>query len=376
MSEPLRAEHVGSLLRPPELLEARAAYEQGRLDREQLHAIEDQAIVDVLRFQRDIGLKIVGDGEYRRASWLSGFTEAVEGFVSSSGSREWKGETGSVNTGTHRSRAIAAKLRQTGRIAAREAAFLKLHAQIPFKITLPSPIVYLLSGYVPGITDKVYPTRVDLSRDLVAILRREILSLIEEDAPYVQIDAPQYTQLADPSLRDWVRQSGWDPDQAIEDAIAADQACIAGIRRPGRTIAVHLCRGNYRGLWRAEGGYDPLADRLFNTLDVDRFLLEYDSERAGTFEPLRFVPKGKVVVLGLVTTKKAQLEFSGRASAADRRGGALRPDRISGLEPAVRFRNPGAGQPAVVRRPAPQARAHRRYRPQGLALRAATRPAT
>jgi 5-methyltetrahydropteroyltriglutamate--homocysteine methyltransferase len=308
MSESLRAEHVGSLLRPPELLAARSAHEQGRISRDELRALEDKAIVDVLKFQRDIGLGVVTDGEYRRASWLSGFTDAVEGFVSASGSREWKGEEGPVKTGSHRSRAIAEKLRKTGRIAAGEAAFLEGHAGVPYKITLPSPIVYLTSGYVPGITDKVYPTRADLARDLVAILREEILALVEDGVPYVQIDAPQYTQLADPSLRDWVRQSGWDPDRAIDEAIAADQACINGIRRPGRMIAVHLCRGNYRGLWRAEGGYDPLAERLFDAFDVDRFLLEYDSERAGTFAPLRFVPKGKVVVLGLVTTKKPQLE--------------------------------------------------------------------
>jgi 5-methyltetrahydropteroyltriglutamate--homocysteine methyltransferase len=344
--EPLRAEHVGSLLRPPELLAARTAHERGEIDREALRMIEDQAILAVLKLQRDIGLGIVTDGEYRRASWLSGFTDAVEGFVAAAGTREWKGDGGkTVAGGSHRSRAIATRLRKTGRIAAHEASFLTRHAEVPFKITLPSPIVYLTSGYKPGITDKVYPTRKELATDLVAILREEILALVAEGVPYIQIDAPQYTQLADPSLRDWVRQSGWDPDRAIDEAIAADKACIAGIRRPGRTIAVHLCRGNYRGLWRAEGGYDPLAERLFNAFDVDRFLLEYDSERAGTFEPLRFVPKGKIVVLGLVTTKGPQLESQDELLRRIEEAARHMPIEYLALSPQCGFATQAGGNP-------------------------------
>jgi 5-methyltetrahydropteroyltriglutamate--homocysteine methyltransferase len=289
---------------------------------------------------------VVTDGEYRRGSWLSGFTDAVEGFVSAAGTREWKGDDGNtVAGGSHRSRAIAARLRKTGRIAAHESRFLARHAGLPFKITLPSPIVYLSSGYKRGITDKVYRTRSELAKDLVAILREEILSLVAEGVPYIQIDAPQYTQLADPSLRDWVRQSGWDPDHAIDEAIAADKACIDGIRRPGRTIAVHLCRGNYRGMWRAQGGYDPLAERLFNAFDVDRFLLEYDSERAGTFAPLRFVPKGKTVVLGLVTTKRPQLESQDELLRRIEDAARHVPIEYLALSPQCGFATQAAGNP-------------------------------
>ena len=340
------AEHVGSLLRPPELLQARTAHEEGQLSRDRLRAIEDQAIIDVLKFQRDIGLDVISDGEYRRATWLSGFSDAVEGFEFKVGNREWKGNDGSISRdSSHRSRVIGSKLRQLGRIAAHESSFLKAHAEVPFKITLPSPVVYLASSYFPGITDKAYPTRADLTRDLVAILRDEIASLAAEGVPYIQIDAPQYTQLADPSLHDWVRQTGWDPDRAVDEAIAADKACIDGIRKPGQVVAMHLCRGNYKGRWRAQGGYDPIAERLFNAFDVDRFLLEYDSDRAGSFDPLRFVPKGKTVVLGLVTTKEPRLESQDMLLRRIEEAARYMPIENLALSPQCGFATQAPGNP-------------------------------
>lgn len=309
LTRPFRAEHLGSLLRPANLLDARAKHAAGQLSGDQLTAIEDEAILGVLKFQEDMGLDVVGDGEYRRASWLSGFSDAVEGFTKKPEYRGWKDDDGSVKSDEkHMLSVVGSKLRAVKRIAAHEAAFLKANAKSPYKITIPSPICYLATSYIPGITDTAYPTRAELAKDLISILRGEMLSLLDEGVPYIQIDAPQYTQLADPTLHNWIRESGWEPDQAVDESLAADSACIKDLRKQGRTIAVHLCRGNYRGRWRAQGGYDPIAERVFNTLDVDRFLLEYDSDRSGTFEPLRFVPKGKIVVLGLVTTKHAQVE--------------------------------------------------------------------
>ena len=346
---PFRTEHVGSLLRPPGLLQARTAHERSELSREQLRVVEDRSIFDVLKFQSDIGIDVVTDGEYRRASWLSGFSDAVEGFEFRVGNREWKGDDGSVSRdSTHRSRVIASKLKCVARIAGHEAAFLKAHATLPFKITLPSPVVYLASSYFPGVTDKVYPTRADLARDLIAILREEIQALAAEGVPYIQLDAPQYMQLADPSLRDWVRQTGWDPARAVDEAIAADKACIDGLRSAGRTVAVHLCRGNYKGRWRAQGGYDPIAERIFETFDVDRFLLEYDSDRAGSFEPLRFVPKGKMVVLGLVTTKEPRLESQDVLLRRIEEAARYIPIESLALSPQCGFATQAPGNPLSI----------------------------
>src|SRR5262249_4065230 len=191
---------------------------------------------------------------------------------------------------------------------AHESAFLKEHSPGPFKITMPSPSIFILSSYRPGSTDQVYATRGDLLADLVPIVRGEIGALFDEGVPYVQLDAPQYTYYVDSQVREAMRRDGIDPDRTVEEAIAGDVACLEGLARDGVTLAFHLCRGNSRSRWIAEGGYDPIAERLFGSLPVDAFLLEYDTDRAGGFEPLRFVPRGKMVVLGLVTTKEPRLE--------------------------------------------------------------------
>jgi 5-methyltetrahydropteroyltriglutamate--homocysteine methyltransferase len=203
---------------------------------------------------------------------------------------------------------VGARLRQTRRVTAHESAFLKEHSPGPFKITMPSPSIFILASYRPGITDRVYPTRADLLADLVPIVRNEIGALIAEGVPYIQLDAPQYTYYVDPQVREAMRRDGIDPDRTVDEAVAGDVACLAGLAQDGVTLAFHLCRGNSRSRWIAEGGYDPIAEKLFGSLPVDTFLLEYDSERAGGFEPLRFVPRGKTVVLGLITTKEPRLE--------------------------------------------------------------------
>jgi len=159
------------------------------------------------------------------------------------------------------------------------------------------------------LSDRAYPTYSDFLWDIVPIIKAEIKALVDEGIPYVQIDAPRYSYYIDPKWRRYVQdEMGVDPSQALQEAIRVDNVCLEGARRPGVVFAIHLCRGNNRSQWYAEGGYDPIAEQLFNQLNVDAFLLEYESERAGTFEPLRFVPPGKVVVLGLVSTKEAALE--------------------------------------------------------------------
>jgi 5-methyltetrahydropteroyltriglutamate--homocysteine methyltransferase len=301
-----RADQVGSLLRPPELLEARAAYNEQRITLDELRQREDRAILDVLAMQREVGVDVYTDGEYRRASWQSDVAEAVEGFVPQHVERHWRGPGGRVEGS--RARVAGAKLRQTRRITGHEAGFLKEHSPGPFKMTMPSPSIFLISSYQPGLTDQFYPTRADLLADLAAITRAEIQALIAEGVPYVQLDAPEYTYYLDEQMRGRMREEGIDPDATLQQAIDGDRACVEGLAQPGVTLALHLCRGNNRSRWIAEGGYDGLAERLFDAVPVDTFLLEYDTERAGSFEPLRFVPRDKTVVLGLVTTKEPRLE--------------------------------------------------------------------
>jgi len=297
---------VGSLLRPAAVLRARAAHRQGRIGLEQLRRVEDEAILDALRLQRHVELDVFTDGEYRRGAWQTDMAEAVEGFVADRIAMAWHGP----NAGVEGSEAqvVGGKLRQRGRLTAHESAFLKQHAPGPFKVTIPSASTFRDASYKPGLTDRFYPARSDLLDDLVRIVRGEIEGLVEEGVPYVQIDAPRLSYYVDPRIREQMRQSGVDPERSLEEAIAAENACLDGIDRAAVTLGFHLCRGNSRSRWRAEGGYEPIAEKLFGSLEHDRLLLEYDSDRSGGFEPLRFVPKGKTVVLGLVTTKRGELE--------------------------------------------------------------------
>jgi 5-methyltetrahydropteroyltriglutamate--homocysteine methyltransferase len=204
---------------------------------------------------------------------------------------------------------VAGRLRAHRRLTAHELPFLQAHSPGAIKMTLPSATQFPAIAFKRGVTDLVYPDHSALLRDVVAIVKAEVQALVAAGVPYVQIDAPRYSYYVDEKWRSWIRsEMGMEPEAALAEAVAADNACLAGLRRPGLTLAIHLCRGNNRSHWYAEGGYDPIAERLFGTLDVDRFLLEYDDARSGGFEPLRFVPRGKTVVLGLVSSKGSRLE--------------------------------------------------------------------
>ena len=306
MAPGYRADHVGSLLRPPKLLEARSERAAGRLGLEELRKVEDQAIVEALTLERQAGLDVFTDGEFRRGSWLTSMAEAVEGFVADRIVIEWHGPGGGAEAST--AQVVGARLQQRRRLTEHEVPFLKTHSQGPFKVTVPTPSSFLLVSFKPGLTDRFYPTRRDTVRELALIVRREIAALVDEGVPYIQLDAPYYTSYLDDRVRQRLRQNGVDPDNAFDDSLEADRASLQGVGREGVTLAMHVCRGNSKSRWFTEGGYDPIAEKLFGTLPVDRFLLEYDTERSGGFEPLRFVPRGKTVVLGLVTTKEPQLE--------------------------------------------------------------------
>jgi len=310
MGFPYRADHVGSLLRPGALLAAR---NDPTLMREQLTTIEDRHILDVLRRQKEAGLKIFTDGELRRSSFMGDFYESVDGLDREGEvDRTWQG----APSGAPKARGIGApggvavaKLRQTKRLTSHEVAFLKQHAPGDIKMTLPTVNQFPAIAYKKGVSDKAYPTRSEFLWDIVPMVKAEIQALIKEGVKYIQLDAPRYSYYIDPKWRRHIQEEmGLDPEQALDEAIRADNACLEGARREGVILAMHLCRGNNRSQWYAEGGYDPIAERLFDQINVDVFLLEYESERAGTFEALRFVPRSKAVVLGLVSSKLPALE--------------------------------------------------------------------
>lgn len=346
MTKIIRADHVGSLLRPPELLQARAAHAAGRLPLSALRAQEDDAILGVVQKQRELGLDIFTDGEMRRGSWLTDMAEAVEGFVSDRVNMHWKGPQGGIEAST--ANAVGAKLRKVRKLTGEELPALEKLAPGQFKITLPAPSNFMLASYKRGLSDKFYPTSADLLRDLVEIIRDEVQWLVQEGVTYIQLDAPYYSHYLDPEQRAGMEQQGLDPDHELETAIAGDNAALLAVPREQVTVAMHVCRGNSRGRWYTVGGYDMIAEKLFGSLDVDRFLLEYDDPRSGGFEPLRLVPRGKAVVLGLVSTKNPKLEspddLRRRIDAAAR----LIPLENLALSPQCGFASVAAGNPVSM----------------------------
>ncbi|PYU23196.1 MAG: hypothetical protein DMG30_12420 [Acidobacteria bacterium] len=305
MAEQYRADHVGSFLRPAELLEAR----RNGKDPQRLHELEDRHIARVLAKQNQLGFEIFTDGELRRRNFMSDFTDAVDGFdLSDSLDRTW--EAGEAKSATLRvAGVVTAKLKQVRPLTGHELPYLNKHSPGAIKMTLPSATQFPAISYKRGVTDKVYDTHSALLWDIVGIMKGDLAKLAGEGVKYIQIDAPRYSYFMDEKWRQWIRtEMKVEPDVLLEESIRADNACLDAARRPGLTLAIHLCRGNNRSHWYAEGGYDAIAERLFGTMNVDRFLLEYDDDRSGTFEPLRFVPKGKTVVLGLISSKRPQLE--------------------------------------------------------------------
>jgi 5-methyltetrahydropteroyltriglutamate--homocysteine methyltransferase len=318
MAPAYRADQVGSFLRPAELKEAHRAHVQGQLPLEELRQLEDRAILDVLELQKQVGIDVLSDGEFRRGGWASDFSEAVDGYVAGRPAvTVFNTERGNMPVMTSQAAqrgVIGDKLRPRGRITAHEAGFLAQHAGGPFKMTMPAPSYVLARGYRPDVTDRVYGSRKAAIHDVAAIIRDEIKALVDDGVPYIQLDNPHYPDyLMAERNAEW-RSVGVDPDVAILEDIEADNFALRAVPRDRAVAAMHLCRGNGgRGQdqpagWHSAGSYDAIAERVFGSLDVDRFLLEYDSERSGGFEPLRYVPRGKKVVLGLVTTKSGDLE--------------------------------------------------------------------
>jgi 5-methyltetrahydropteroyltriglutamate--homocysteine methyltransferase len=307
------AEHVGSLLRPPWLLEARDASEKGTLTEAELRQVEDRAILELIALQQEAGLQVFTDGEARRESFRAGLMESLDGVEPAKRTMTWYRDGKELSPDETLSDGVAAtgKVSRKGDLSNVEARFMAEHAPGAFKITMISAS---MGGMIwdPRLSAGAYPTLRDLIEDLTALQIAEAEDLIDQGVRWIQLDSLAYNQVIDPRQSSSSR-TVVNPRAALEAAIATDGRIVKAIKdkNPDVTVGLHMCRGNYRSSWLAQGSYEPVAERLFNEVPVDRFLLEYDTERAGGFEPLRFFPGGAqapTLVLGLVTTKIPRLE--------------------------------------------------------------------
>ncbi len=305
---PFRAEHVGSLLRPPELLKARERFKNNEISAAQLRTIEDGAVRSVVKMQEDLGLEDITDGELRRGSWHMDFLYQVGGVtkVQNNLKVQFHNEQGDIEF-TPAALQVTGRLRLERCIFGEDFSFLKSITKRTPKLTIPSPSMMHYRGGRAAIDAGVYPDLKEFWRDLAAVYADEIERLGKLGCAYLQLDDTSLAYLNDPTQREHVAQLGGNADDQHLVYIDLINAALAK-RPPGMIVCTHLCRGNFRSSWVAAGGYDHVADALFGRLNVDGFFLEYDDARSGGFEPLRFVPKGKIVVLGLVTTKRGRME--------------------------------------------------------------------
>jgi 5-methyltetrahydropteroyltriglutamate--homocysteine methyltransferase len=313
---PFRADHVGSLLRPPELLKAREDFSEGRIDADELRGVEDEAIRDVVLKQEEVGLQSATDGEFRRASWHMDFLYQLGGINRAQDHMQvqFRNAEGTIEF-------TPAALHVEERVALREpifaAAFRFLQSCVTTatpKLTIPSPSMVHYRGGRAAVDESVYPDMDDFWSDLTTAYADEVRALGELGCTYLQFDDTSLAYLNDPKQREHIAAMGGDAEHQHEAYIRYINAALEG-RPEEMTVTTHMCRGNFRSSWVAEGGYDFVADALFNQLEVDGFFMEWDDARSGGFEPLRFVPEGKLVVLGLVTTKRGELEAKDQLKA-------------------------------------------------------------
>ena len=315
----IRNDVVGSLLRPAYLKQARHRFDEGKIDGEEMRQIEDQAVQEAVLLQEQVGLEVVTDGEFRRLNFQDSFGASVGGFDASQTGiqfyesrvqggkplQRWEiPDREAKGTAIAQRRPVVERLRLVDNLPLKEYLFVGRTAQRPVKVTLIGPD-RICQRYDHKNSTSIYSTVDDFMADVVRIERQMVETLVKAGCRYIQIDAPGYTAYVDPPSLHAMRERGEDPIANFDRSVKADNQILRGF---DVTFGIHLCRGNQRSMWHREGSYDAIAERLFNTLGHHRFLLEYDSPRAGSFEPLRFVPKGKLVVLGLVSTKVPQLE--------------------------------------------------------------------
>jgi 5-methyltetrahydropteroyltriglutamate--homocysteine methyltransferase len=299
-----RSDVIGSLLRPPSLLEARHKYDRGELTPAEFKSIEDRAVRDAVALQQDAGLDVVTDGEMRRYAFFGHLVESLEGFDKFGG---WSitFRDGEGHDTTLQRPVVVDKLRWRRQMSVEEFTYLRGRTKKPVKVTLVSA-QQAAAYYDPEKSRGAYATRDAYLADLVDFTRREIAELKRLGCEYIQIDAPQYAALLDETIREGYRQRGSDPDKMLDACIELDNAIIDG--HAGITFGIHICRGNHKSMFYASGGYDRIAEHVFTRARFNRFLLEYDDERSGTFAPLQHVPGDRTVVLGLVSSKTSRLE--------------------------------------------------------------------
>jgi 5-methyltetrahydropteroyltriglutamate--homocysteine methyltransferase len=308
---PFRADHVGSLLRPPVLLEARDQRERGEIDDVQLRAVEDRCIRDVVKMQEDIGLQAVTDGEYRRKLWNVDFVRKFAGVVVKEGlaaeaDKSFQGGDANLQRSPTRFD-VTGKLKRVREHEVENFKFTQSVTNVTAKLSIPSPSVLHFRGGRGGVSQEAYPDMAEFFTDLARVYREEIHALGAAGCTYLQIDDTNLAYLCDPKMREGAKKIGEDPDRLPSLYANLINECIKD-RPANMVVCTHLCRGNFASAWVAEGGYDPVAEVLFNELKVDGYFLEFDSPRAGNFAPLRYLPEGKRLMLGLVTTKTGQLE--------------------------------------------------------------------
>ena len=304
---PYRADHVGSFLRPKALLDARAKFAEKAIDAQALRRVEDDAIREIVRFQEDLGLQGITDGEFRRTYFHIDFLTQLQGVTTQGGiAVSFHSNAGNVDFSPPVMK-VTEPVRHVKPIQRADFEFLRSVTTRTPKVTIPSPTMLHFRGGRSAISREAYPDLDGFYADVADAYRAELRSLSDAGCTYVQLDDTNLAYLCDEKMREGARSRGDDPNDLPRRYAALINAAIRD-RPQGMTVCVHLCRGNFKSAWAAEGGYEPVAEVLFNALDVDGYFLEYDDARSGDFAPLRFLPKGKRVVLGLVSTKLDRME--------------------------------------------------------------------
>lgn len=344
-----RSDVVGSLLRPPELLDARRRFEANELSAAELARVEDAAVDEVLRLQEDAGLEVVTDGELRRLSFQSQLPAAVEGFGDWDADAflwgEWHSDEIGDRTVERPPIAVVGKVRRRRSLSADEFAYARDRTDRVLKVTLPSPSLFA-NFWDPTRSTGAYASLESFLGDVADVLREEVDELVALGATYIQIDAPQYPLLIDPAWRDFYASRGWPAERWLDLGLELDNHVIGD--RPGVTFGFHLCRGNQLSRWLVSGGYDWLAERVFPRVRAQRLLLEYDDDRSGGFEPLAHVPEGTIAVLGLVTTKTSRRETVAELEARIREASAHLPLEQLALSPQCGFATSVEGNAITV----------------------------
>jgi 5-methyltetrahydropteroyltriglutamate--homocysteine methyltransferase len=348
---PFRADHVGSLLRPADLLHARERWERNQISDAELRAVEDRCIRDVVKMQEDLGLQAVTDGEYRRKLWNVDFVKKFAGVAVKEGLAEEAGKSfqgGDANLQRSPTRfEVTGKLSRVREHEVENFKFTQSATRVTAKLSIPSPSVLHFRGGRGAVSAAAYPEMGDFFTDLARVYREEIQALAAAGCAYLQIDDTNLAYLCDPKMREGAKKIGEDPDRLPSRYANLINECIKD-RPANMVVCTHLCRGNFASAWVAEGGYDPVAEVLFNELKVDGYFLEFDSPRAGNFAPLRYLPKGKRIMLGLVTTKTGVLENPGDLKQRIDEAAKLVPLDQLGISPQCGFSSTVLGNKLTV----------------------------